>query len=81
MEANKIPASGKDEDGMKHSLQIGVSPGRYDDAVVKCDKVTVREKLLRFLLGVPTRLTVLIPGDTVDELCITEKKEAMKNGN
>ena len=32
----------------------------------------LREKLLRFLLGTPIKLTVLVPGDTVSEVTINE---------
>lgn len=42
-------------------------------------KVSVREKFLRFLFGDKTRLTVIVPGDTVQELEIREiGKEAAR---
>ncbi|MCD8009017.1 MAG: hypothetical protein LUF68_08850 [Clostridiales bacterium] len=57
---------------MKHTLQINVSPQNADSGIVGCRKVTVREKFLRFLLGDKTRLTVIVPGDSVEEVAITE---------
>ena len=57
---------------MRHTLNIKVSKKRANGGVLACRQVTVREKLLRFLLGSPVRLTVLVPGDTVDEVAIKE---------
>ena len=44
---------------MKHNLQISVS---------KKPKYGV----LKFLLGSPTKLTILVPGDSVEQLSINE---------
>ena len=57
---------------MRHTLKIEVSRKRANGGIVTCRQVTVREKLMRFLLGSPMRLTVLVPGDTVDEVAIRE---------
>lgn len=57
---------------MRHTLKIKVSKQRANGGVLACRQVTTREKLLRFLLGNPVKLTVLVPGDTVDELSIRE---------
>lgn len=57
---------------MRHKLKIKVSKERSNGGVLACRQVTVREKLLRFLLGSPVRLTVLVPGDSVDEVAIKE---------
>jgi hypothetical protein len=57
---------------MRHKLKIKVSKERSNGGVLACRQVTVREKLLRFLLGNPVRLTVLVPGDSVDEVAIKE---------
>lgn len=60
---------------MKHNVQIRVSKKPMNDGVMSCRKVTVREKLLRFLLGDKTRLTVLVPGDSVQTLSIDEVED------
>ena len=57
---------------MKHSLTIKILKKRTNDGVLNCRHVTVRERLLRFLFGRPVKLTVLVAGDTVDEVAIRE---------
>lgn len=57
---------------MRHNLRITVSKERPDGGVIACKHLTVREKLLRFLLGKPVKLTVLVPGDNVEEVTVTE---------
>ena len=57
---------------MKHTLKIKVSKQRANGGILDCRQVTVREKLLRFLLGSPVKLTVLVPGDSVNEVAIKE---------
>lgn len=42
------------------------------DGLLACRKVTLREKLLLRLFGPPRRLMVLVPGDSVDTISITE---------
>ena len=57
---------------MRHALNIKVSKDRVNGGVVACRQVTLREKLLRHLLGSPVKLTVIVPGDSVDEVAIKE---------
>ena len=59
---------------MRHALKIMISKERFNNGVFACRSVTVREKLLRFLLGSPVKLTVLVPGDSVDEVAICETR-------
>ena len=54
------------------TLGIRISKQKINGGVLSCRRVTVREKLLRFLLGAPIKLTVLVPGDTVSEVTINE---------
>ena len=42
--------------------------------MVNCHKLTVRERILRFLLGNPIKVTVIVPGDTVEAITIKEKE-------
>lgn len=60
---------------MKHKLKISVSKEQETGGIVTCHNVTVRERLLRFLLGDKRRVTVLIPGDSVGEIAICEAQE------
>ena len=57
---------------MKHNLRITVSKERPDGGVMACRHVSIRERLLRRLFGDQVRLTVLVPGDSVDEVTVTE---------
>ena len=60
---------------MKHNLKISVSKKPKSEGVVSCRNVTMRERLLRFLLGDKQKITILVPGDSVEELAIYEAKE------
>lgn len=64
---------------MKHKLKISVSK-TPKDGVVSCKKVKVREKLMTKLFGPIRTITILVPGETVNEIAIEEKKEDEPNG-
>lgn len=57
---------------MKHTLRISLAKKRPGDGIVGCRHVTIREKILRFLFGGAEKLTVIVPGDSVKALSITE---------
>lgn len=66
---------------MRQNLKISVSKEPMTDGIVTCKSVTVREKLLHFLFGDKRRVTVLIPGDSVGEIAISEReKGGIENG-
>ncbi len=60
---------------MKHTLKISVSKKPVNGGIVACRQVSVRERLLRFILGDKQRLTVIVPGDSVEEVAIKEVAE------
>ena len=60
---------------MKHTLQISVSKEPKNAGIAAVRQVSVHEKFLRFLLGNKTKLTVIVPGDSVEELAIKEIPE------
>ncbi len=60
---------------MKHNLTIGVSEKPNTGGIVNCNKITVREKFLRFLFGNKSKLMILVPGDSVKEVSVSEVKE------
>ena len=66
---------------MKHTLNIKVSKGTDNGGIMTCRQMTMRERLLRFLMGSPVKLTVIVPGDTVDEVSIFEKKECVAHAS
>ena len=60
---------------MGHTLRISVSKGPAQGGIVSCRSISVRERFLRFLLGDKQRLAVIVPGDSVQELAISEVLE------
>ena len=46
-----------------------------NSGAVSVRSVSVRERFMRFLLGDKVRLTVIVPGSTVEELSIREVAE------
>jgi hypothetical protein len=61
---------------MKHELEISVSRKPKNGGIVSCRRLSIRERFLRLLLGKKTGLTVIVPGDSVEELAIKEIPEA-----
>ena len=60
---------------MKHTLTISVARKPKDGGIAAVRSLTVRERMLRFLLGDKRHVTVIMPGDSVEELAIREMKE------
>ena len=57
---------------MKHNLKISVSKKPSEGGVVRCRRVTMRERLLRHFFGEKRRVMVIVPGDSVKCVSITE---------
>lgn len=62
---------------MKHNLKISVSKKPMSGGVVACRSISIRDKLLTFLFGQKNRVMILVPGDSVETVSITE---IMKGG-
>ena len=60
---------------MKHNLNISVSKKPSEDGIVQCRNVSLREKLLTRLRGRRERVMILVPGNSVESVCITEVPE------
>lgn len=60
---------------MKHNLNISVSKKPPEDGIVQCRNVSLREKLLTRLLGRREKVMILVPGNSVESVCITEVPE------
>ncbi len=60
---------------MRHTLQISVSKKSVNGGAVSVRRVSIRERLMRFLFGDTVRLTVIVPGNSVEELSIKEIAE------
>lgn len=63
---------------MKQSLKLSVSKEPVQGGVVSYGHVTIRERLLRYLLGEKQWLTIIVPGNSVKTLSIVE--EGDENG-
>jgi len=57
---------------MKHNLKISVSKKPTEGGFVRCQRLTMRERLLRHLFGEKRRVMVIVPGDSVECVSITE---------
>ena len=60
---------------MKHNLSIHVSKEPQKDGIVQCRSLSIREKLLTRLLGRRQEVMILIPGNTVSTVSVTEVPE------
>ena len=60
---------------MKHNLRISVSKEPQGGGIVHCRNISIREKLLTRLLGRKQKVVILIPGNTVSTVSITEVQE------
>lgn len=65
----------------KHSLNLHISPEiARDPGVVGAKTITMRERILRRLLGPRHKVTIIVPGESVDRIDITERKKADDDG-
>ena len=60
---------------MKHNLKISVSKKPMTGGVVACRSISLRDKLLTFLFGQKNKVMILVPGDSVEIVSITEIAE------
>ena len=60
---------------MDHTLKISVSKKPATGGIVSCRHISVRERFLRFLLGEKRRVAIIVPGDSVRELAVSEVME------
>lgn len=60
---------------MRQKLKVSVSKEPQTSSVVTCQSRSIREKFLSFLFGDKKKITILIPGDSVDELAICETEK------
>lgn len=66
---------------MKHCMKISVSKNAPPDGgILTCRRVSVRERILRLLFGEKSRLTILVPGDSVDEVDIRQTGGGSREG-
>lgn len=64
---------------MQHSLKISIAREPDSGGIVRCKTLSLRERLLRRLLGDTRRITVIVPGDSVKALSVQEVPEVGSN--
>lgn len=65
---------------MKHNLKISLAQGPESGGIVRCKTVSLREWVLRRLFGDMRRVTIIVPGDSVEELSVREVAEVGVHG-
>ena len=65
---------------MKHNLKISLAPVPDTGGIVRCKTVSLRERVLRRLLGEARRVTIIVPGDSVEALSVQELPEVSDHG-
>lgn len=65
---------------MKHQLQINVSQAPKGNRIVQCRNVSLRERLLTRLFGKREKVMILVPGNSVESVGITEVPEGGEPG-
>ncbi|HEM4119382.1 hypothetical protein HO476_06970 [Streptococcus suis] len=58
---------------MKHQLQVSVSKKPTSDSFVKFKRITIRERIVRFLFGKRQDMMIMIPNDRISEVIINKK--------
>ena len=60
---------------MKHQLKISVSRDPPEMRLLRCRRIPVRERFLRWMFGEMRGVTVIVPGDTVETVSIVKLPE------
>lgn len=60
---------------MKHNLKISVSKKPLEGGIVQCRSVSMREKLLTRLFGRKEKVMILVLGNSVEMVSISEIPE------
>lgn len=64
---------------MKHDLKISIRREPSGNGIAYCRKVSLRERVLDWLLGEKKRVTVIVPGGSVECMSIQELPEGGKS--
>lgn len=60
---------------MRHHLNLDLADHQPREKVVGLRRVTLRERLARLILGESQTFTVVVPGDSVDQVTITQHSD------
>lgn len=75
MESNNYTALQKEVGAMKHELKISIRRAPFEGSVVRNQTVTLRERLMKRLFGEKHRVMVIVPGESVERVSISELPE------
>ena len=65
---------------MQHNLKISIARESDTGSIVRCKTFSMRERVLRRLLGDTRRITVIVPGGSVKALSVQEVPEVEQDG-
>ena len=65
---------------MKHNLKISIARAPDSGGIVRCRTVSMRERVLRCLFGDMRRITVIVPGGSVQALSVQGVPEVEHDG-
>lgn len=65
---------------MQHNLKISIARENDSGGIVRCKTVSLRERMLRRLFGDMRRVTIIVPGDSVQALSVQEVPEVERDG-
>lgn len=65
---------------MQHNLKISIARESDTGGIVRCKTFSMREWVLRRLLGDTRRITVIVPGGSVKALSVQEVPEVEQDG-
>lgn len=60
---------------MEHNVQISVSKNPSNNGILSCRVIPIKNQILRAIIGDVDKMTVIILGDTVKNITISEIKE------
>jgi hypothetical protein len=66
---------------MKHKMNINVSKEQESNGVLTCKKVKMKKGLFKKFFGDSQKVTIIIPGDSVSDVTISEIKDKDEGGS
>ena len=57
---------------MKHSINISLLKSQKDSCFLRCKNVFIREKILTLIFGRLHEVAIIVPGNTIDKISVTE---------
>ena len=64
---------------MKHNLKISIEREPESGGIVSCRTVRMRERVLKRLFGEMRRVTIIVPGSSVQTVAVQEVPEVVSH--